>query len=272
MITGRRTRPTSSWLRLPKPVSDKGPAPEGGASYPCSPPAGRTTHSETSTSPAHDLGRTSSRLHSGRRVQAGDFALHPGTRILIYALSAVALPALDEIQLALLASAAALTLIGRHLEIWRLCRRTRWLFLMLLLTYAYSLPGEAVWPQAGALSPSQEGLAQGLLQAARLGVLLSLLDILILRVPTEALLSGIHQVLAPFTCFGLDRARATVRLALTLEVMARPPAWRGIQDIVSDNPPEGLLPDRYILILRPMGWKDWGVLTLLLLGVVWLYA
>lgn len=198
--------------------------------------------------------------------------LHPGTRIIVYVLAALALPALSERLLALLAGAATLAATGRYLAVWRLFRRTRWLLLLLVLTYAYSLPGEAVWPQAGALSPTQEGIAQGLLQAGRLAVLLLLLDALILRMPTEALLSGIYQVLGPFVLFGLDRARATLRLALTLEVMTRPPAWRDMQDLIAGRLPEGPLPDRYTLIRQPLGRWDWVVLTLMLLGMLWLYA
>lgn len=185
---------------------------------------------------------------------------------------ALALPALSEGHLALLASVAALTTLGRHREVWRLFRRTRWLLLLLALTYAYSLPGEAIWPQAGAFSPTQEGLAHGLLQAGRLVVLLLLLDALVLRMPTAALLSGIYLVLAPFALFGLDRARATVRLALTLEVMSRPPAGRSLHDILAGRLPEGALPERYTLTRHPFGRWDWGVLTLMLLGMLWLYA
>lgn len=198
--------------------------------------------------------------------------LHPGTRILIYALTAVTLPALNGMQLALLALAMALTILGRHRQLWRLFRRTRWLLLLLVLTYAYSLPGEALWPQAGALSPSQEGLAEGLLQAGRLGVMLLLLDALVLRMPTAALLSGIHHVLAPFAVFGLDRARATLRLALTLDAMTRPLAWRGIQDMLAGRLPEDVLPACYTLSRRPYGRWDWGVLTLMSLAILWLYA
>lgn len=198
--------------------------------------------------------------------------LHPGTRILIYALVALALPALSQWQLALLASIAALTSLGRHPEVWRLLRRTRWLLLLMALTYAYTLPGEAVWPQVGAFSPTQEGLAHGLLQAGRLAVLLLLLDALVLRMPTAALLSGIYLVLAPFALFGLDRARATVRLALTLEVMTRPPVWSGVHEIIAGRLPEGPLLDRYTLTRRPFGRWDWVVLTLMLLGMLWLYA
>lgn len=198
--------------------------------------------------------------------------LHPGTRILIYALVALSLPALSQWQLALLAFIAALSMPGRQREVWRLFRRTRWLLLLLVLTYAYSLPGEAVWPQTGAFSPSQEGLVQGLLQAVRLGVLLLLLDALVLRMPTAALLSGIHQVLVPVALFGLDRARATVRLALTLELMARPPAWRGMHEIMAGRLPECPLPERYTLNRQTFGRWDWAVLTLMLLGILWLYA
>jgi energy-coupling factor transport system permease protein len=207
-----------------------------------------------------------------RRDPAGGPGLHPTTRILVYVLAALALPALNERLLALLAVIAALTMLGRHREIWRLFRRTRWLLLLLVLTYAYSLPGEAVWSQAGTFSPTREGLAHGLLQAGRLAVLLLLLDALVLRLPTDALLSGIYQVLAPFSLFGLNRARATVRLALTLEVMSRPPTWRGMHDLLAGRWPQGLLPDRYTLSRQPFGGWDWVVFTLMPLVLLWLYV
>lgn len=267
MTTVKRRRPANCWLRPPERRTAGRPADPGGTVDPALrlDPETDADSGEGMRGAAHPPA-----AEPGSRWRAT--LLHPGARILIYALAALALPVLDPIALALLTVLALLASVTRRREVWRLLRRARWLLLLLVLTYAYGVPGEAIWPRLGMLSPTQEGLAQGLLQTWRLGVLLLLLDILVLRMPIHALLGGIHSVLAPLAVFGLDRARATLRLALTLEAMTRPLAWDGIQAIIAGRLPEATLPDRYTLVRQAYGWVDGLVLAALLLGIVWLYA
>lgn len=102
----------------------------------------------------------------------------------------------------------------------RLVWRSRWLFLILLLGYAYGLPGGAALPALGGFSPSREGLAAGGLQALRLALLLFLLERLVLGLAEERLLAGLHAFFAALAGIGIDAERLTVRLALTLRLMS----------------------------------------------------
>lgn len=98
-----------------------------------------------------------------------------------------------------------------------LLRRTRWIAFSLLLIYAYATPGVALWSQLGSLSPTHEGLLDGLLQLGRLLCALSGLAVLLASLSQERLISGLYSLAYPLRFFGLSRERFAVRLALTLE-------------------------------------------------------
>ncbi len=112
-------------------------------------------------------------------------------------------------------SATALRLCAAQLL--RLLRRTRWILFSLLLIYAYTTPGAAIWPPFGAASPTHEGLLDGMLQLGRLLSVLSGLAILLELLPQNQLISGLYTLAFPLRWFGLSRERIAVRLALTLE-------------------------------------------------------
>ncbi|MDW8323145.1 MAG: hypothetical protein RMK60_03480 [Burkholderiales bacterium] len=198
--------------------------------------------------------------------------LHPGTRILGYVLCALAMPGLDDSALLWLSLALVPAGLGRLAQIGRLLRRVRWLALLLVLGYAYSLPGAPLALWLGAFSPTYEGIDAGLMQAWRLALLLILLDLWVLRLPTERLMTGIHGLLRPFGRFGLDAARATLRLALTLEAMQRPVGLRGLQALLSGHTPDMGLPQCYTLTLEPYGRRDVWLMGGMLAGLAWLYA
>jgi energy-coupling factor transport system permease protein len=97
-----------------------------------------------------------------------------------------------------------------------LLRRTRWILFSLLLIYAYATPGEAVWAQGEAYSPTLEGLQDGFLQLGRLVCTLAGLAILLMRLTQNQLIEGLFVLLAPLQKIGFPRERVAVRLALTL--------------------------------------------------------
>lgn len=198
--------------------------------------------------------------------------MHPGTRILVYLLSALAVPGLSFFQLVILSLAVGAACIVRFRQVWTLMRRARWLLLLMVITYGYSLPGEALLPDVAQYAPTREGLLQGLVQSWRLALLLLMLDALVLRIPVADLLSGIHSLLRPFTVFGVDRERVSVRLALTMEAMQQPPGWAGMRELLAGQVPAQPGPSAYVLVVRPYGMADWAVLGMLSVGVVWLYA
>ncbi|MDD5057294.1 MAG: CbiQ family ECF transporter T component [Sideroxydans sp.] len=143
---------------------------------------------------------------------------HPAVQILVWMLLALLVQRLQA--LALLALCAVLFGIALKLcakQLLSLLRRTRWIFFSLLLIYAYTTPGTALWPQLGIASPTHEGLLDGLLQLGRLISVLSGLAILLELLPQTQLISGLYSLAYPLRWLGLSRERIAVRLALTLE-------------------------------------------------------
>ncbi len=143
---------------------------------------------------------------------------HPAVQILVWAL--LALLAQRMQPLALLILTAILFVLALRLcaeQLLSLLRRTRWILLSLLLIYAYTTPGAALWPPIGNLSPTREGLLDGLLQLGRLLSVLSSLAILLTLLSQTQLISGLYVLAYPLRWFGLSRERIAVRLALTLE-------------------------------------------------------
>jgi energy-coupling factor transporter transmembrane protein EcfT len=143
---------------------------------------------------------------------------HPAMQILVWVLLAVLVQHLQPIVLmgvTFALFALALSLCSK--QILGLVRRTRWILISLLLIYAYTTPGTALWFQLGITSPTREGLLDGSLQLGRLLSVLSGLAILLELLPKPQLISGLYTLAYPLRWFGLSRERIAVRLALTLE-------------------------------------------------------
>lgn len=221
--------------------------------------------------------------------------MHPSARILLYLLSALALPGLSfSGALILLSGLFLISLSTRKLATTaQLIKRTRWLFLLILLGYAYNLPGEAALPWLANLSPSTTGLLTGTQHAINLLSMLLLLDLLVLAMPEDKLLAGIHGMFSKLRFLGLQPERITVRLALTLRALGQrnPKKPSDLFDILRthtlhdstgttngtthgttyracEEPQETLR-----LNLTPMRWQDRAALLLASasLGGVWLW-
>jgi energy-coupling factor transporter transmembrane protein EcfT len=143
---------------------------------------------------------------------------HPAVQILVWVLLALLAQRLQPLALLML----SFVLFGIALrvcakQLLSLLRRTRWILFSLLAIYAYTTPGSALWPQLGIVSPTREGLLDGLLQLGRLLSALSGLAILLELLPQAQLIGGLYTLAYPLRWFGLSRERIAVRLALTLE-------------------------------------------------------
>ena len=139
-------------------------------------------------------------------------------QILLWVLLALLAQRLQPLTLLVLNGilfALALRLCAKQLL--SLLRRTRWILFSLLLIYAYTTPGTALWSQLSIVSPTREGVLDGLLQLGRLLSVLSGLAILLALLPQAQLVSGLYTLVYPLRWFGLSRERIAVRLALTLE-------------------------------------------------------
>lgn len=156
----------------------------------------------------------------GCRFHLNDMKLipHPAVQIVFWALLALLAQHLQP--QALLAQSVILlawALLLCTKQLLSLLRRTRWILLSLLLIYAYTTPGAAIWPQFGMASPTLEGLLDGFMQLGRLLSVLSGLAILLTLLSQTQLISGIYALVFPLRWCGLSRERIAVRLALTLQ-------------------------------------------------------
>ncbi len=152
-------------------------------------------------------------------------ALHPAARILLWCGWAVAVEraALSPLIILAVASATAFLFAPVRIQLLRLLRRTRWLMAVLLLTYAYVLPGELLWPALGWASPGVEGLQQGTLRTGRLVLMLVGLALLLASTTRPRLIYGLYVLAMPLAWLGFDRRAFAVRLGLTLDYVERAP-------------------------------------------------
>ncbi len=197
-------------------------------------------------------------------------SLHPVARILLWcgwAAAAEAASLSGLIPLAV-ASATAFLFSPVRVQLVRLLRRTRWLLLVLLLTYAWTLPGEALW--AGWGSPSIEGLQQGALRVVRLALLLAGLALLLAYTARARLIYGLYVLAKPLTWLGFDRRAFAVRLGLTLDYVEHAPKPARWLDALRAPLPDVATPATYTLETERWQSRDSAVILagLLLLGIV----
>lgn len=131
----------------------------------------------------------------------------------------------------------------------QLVHRTRWLMLSILLVYAYSTPGIPYFAAMEQLSPTHEGVQDGVLQLARLLAALAGLAILLDKLNRTQLIAGIHTLLLPLQRLGISPERFAIRLALTLHyaelaMLRKSQRWQDILRGLSnthDNAPDHTL-------------------------------
>ncbi len=219
-------------------------------------------------------------LHSqgARRIRkaakAATTPLHPASRILIYLLAALAIPGLPFFVLLILLLVPLLSMIWQRRAPLRLVWRSRWLLLVLLFGYAYSLPGEPLLPLLGSAAPSWEGGLHGVGQVLRLIALLFWLDMLVLRLPADALLTGLYSLMRPISLIGLDPCRTSLRLGLTLRAIENLERGRGNLKALLKLDFQVDLPERIQLCTCPLRLIDVAVpgLVLATLLGVWVNA
>jgi hypothetical protein len=169
------------------------------------------------------------------------------------------------------AAATAFLFSPARAQLLRLLRRTRWLMGVLLLAYAYSLPGTPLWPALGWASPSVEGLQQGGLRAARLALMLAGVAVLLAYTPRPRLIYGLYALTKPLAWFGFDRRAFAVRLGLTLDYVEHTPKPARWIDALRAPLPDDAAPAAYTLHTERWRSRDSAVILagLLLAGAGW---
>ncbi len=155
----------------------------------------------------------------------------------------------------------------RH-ESGRLLRRTRWLMAVLLLTYAYVLPGTLLWPALGWASPGVEGLQQGMLRVGRLVLMLAGLAVLLAYTSRPRLIYGLYVLARPLTWLGFDRRAFAVRLGLTLDYVEHGPQPARWLDALRVPLSDEATPATYTLHTERWQGRDSAVILAGLLGVM----
>jgi energy-coupling factor transporter transmembrane protein EcfT len=176
-------------------------------------------------------------------------SFHPVARILLWCGWAVAVErAAPPVLIPLaVATATAFLFPPVRIQLLRLLRRTRWLMAVLLLTYAYALPGDVLWPALGWASPGMEGLQQGALRVGRLALMLSGLAVLLAYTSRPRLIYGLYVLAWPLTGLGFDRRAFAVRLGLTLDYVEHAPKPARWLDALRAPLPDDATPATYIL-------------------------
>jgi energy-coupling factor transporter transmembrane protein EcfT len=184
--------------------------------------------------------------------------LHPAARILLWCgwAAAVELAALPQLLLLAVANATAFVFSPIRAEAMRLLRRSRWLFVVLFLAYAWALPGAGVWPGLGALSPTVEGLQFGALRVARLALMLLGLAVLLALTSRARMIYGLYFLSWPLARLGFDRRAFAVRMGLTLEYVEQAPHGTRWLEALRNPQPDTAGPDTYTLQTETWQWRD----------------
>ena len=194
---------------------------------------------------------------------------HSAARILLWCGWAVAVEraALPPFAFLAVATATAFLFAPVRHEAGRLLYRTRWLMAILLLTYAYSLPGESIWPSLDWASPSRAGLLYGGWRVARLVLMLVGLSVLLAYTSRPRLIFGLYVLAAPLSWLGFDRRAFAVRLGLTLDYVEHAPKPVRWLDALREPLTDDSGPATYVLHTERWHARDSAVILAGLLGV-----
>lgn len=137
---------------------------------------------------------------------------------------AVSIHLANAMELLTLGSLLSLAMIYyRTYNFWKLLLRVRWLLITLILIFSFNIPGEYVrsWPFE--FAPTYEGLTAGIMQSAKICVMLAGLALVLGSTNRENLITGFYQLLAPLRILNLDTERFAARLWLTLHYVEEAP-------------------------------------------------
>jgi len=115
----------------------------------------------------------------------------------------------------------------------RMIKRLRWLLLAILLVYGWWTPGVSLWPDAGTLSPTLDGLYLGMLRVMALIAIVAAVHLLLQSTPREELLPAIMQLVRPLTTRHM-RERIAVRTLLSMEAVTEVQSIAG--DVLREHP------------------------------------
>lgn len=154
----------------------------------------------------------------------------------------------------------------------RLLRRSRYLLLALAVLFGGFTPGELLMPDLPWSVLTREGAWLASIQVMRVGSVIALVAILLERVPSSDLVSGLACLARPLSLCGWSPVRLALRLNLVLQMVAvaESRSWRDWLDERDDDQPWPSV----AMIERRFGWRDAVALVLVTVagGLVWLHG
>lgn len=99
---------------------------------------------------------------------------------------------------------------------WRLVRRSRWLIVVLAVTFFLTVPGEALWP---GVPGTVEGLSAALEHGGRFVMILAAVAWLLDGRSRSELMAGMYSLAGPVRRLGIGTDRAVARMALVLAII-----------------------------------------------------
>jgi hypothetical protein len=131
-----------------------------------------------------------------------------------------------------LAAALLIWVLATHRSrFWILCRRLRWLMLVLFGVTLLMTPGAALFPSWG-LYPTSEGMQLAVTQLLRLLGMLASVTLLLDSTDPRALAAGSLALLQPLAGRSQWPERAVARLLLVFEYLESAPPPRNLQDVL----------------------------------------
>ena len=144
--------------------------------------------------------------------------MHPFVKILSFVLILLLTNALKDQWLIILCAILCFIAVWvSKRDFLRVVKRMRWLFISLLIIYAFTTPGKYIPQLLAYASPTYEGCIFGLLQITKLLIALASLSLLFSGSSKQELIAGLYMLLTPLKLLGLNVERFSARLLLTLD-------------------------------------------------------
>ncbi len=153
--------------------------------------------------------------------------------------------------------------------------RFKWFFLVMLLIFVFTTPGEhlAQWPFS--ISPTYEGVVAGATQVLRIMLMLAGLSLILASNTRQQLISGFYFIFSPLKNLGLKVERFAARLWLTLHYVERQDKLPSNSSIIAQLHNMTMLNTQQphdevsvSLTLQKFNFADYAVITLLVILVL----
>ena len=149
--------------------------------------------------------------------------IHPLIRLMMFLVFAILMSRANLSQLVFSAGLLMTWMAiskGSRAGIRKRLFRLRWLFLSIVMVYAFMTPGRSIIPAGGSIWPTVEGVSGGLHQCLVLGLIVMAVHLLLYYCTRDELLQGIRGFLAPLAGVGVPHERIAMRITLVFDVLS----------------------------------------------------